>query len=264
MSQSSLPAIYAEQLSIGFGKNLLLRNIDASIQLGEFIAILGPNGCGKTTLLKTLLGAMKPIQGVLKVLGHSPHQDCHSIGYMPQQFLHPALKHLTARTLLTAAIQAYQWGLPYLTRRQRREIDRVLSAVEAESFADYALDDCSGGQKRRIMLAQALLGAPKLLLLDEPLANLDLRHQEKFVEILSRLKEELQVTVLLTSHDMNPLMQAISRVWYLAEKQAVLGPFNEVVTTEKLSALYQTPIEVIRHKDRYFVMGIAGGSDEFS
>lgn len=262
MPNSIPPAIYAEKLSIGFNKKTLLQNINASIDLGEFIAILGPNGSGKTTLLKTLLGAVKPIDGLLNVLGHTPHQDCRSIGYMPQQLLRSELKHLTARTLLTAAIQSYQWGLPHLSRVQQQEIDRVLVTVGAEDFADQAFDTCSGGQKRRILLAQALLGAPKLLLLDEPLAHLDLKHQEKFVEILNKLKEQSQVTIVLTSHDINPLTQAISRVLYLAHGRALLGTFDEVVTSKQLSDLYQTPIEVICHKQRYFVMGTTRSQDE--
>lgn len=251
---TEVPIITTQNLAVGFAKKILLQHIDATIARGEFIAILGANGSGKTTLLKTLLGALRPIDGVLSVLGHLPHQDCSRIGYMPQQFSRPELKHLTARTLLTATIQSHQWGLPYLTHAKQQEIDRVLAAVEAESFADKILDDCSGGQKRRIMLAQALLGNPQLLLLDEPLAHLDLRHQEKFVEILTQLKTQHHITILMTSHDMNPLVHTISRVWYLANGQALLGTFAEVMTSEKLSALYQTPVEVIQHKQRYVVI----------
>jgi zinc/manganese transport system ATP-binding protein len=252
--------IFAQHLAVGYPNHPIIHDFNARILPGEFIPILGPNGAGKTSLLKTLLGVLIPLSGELKVLHHNPHQDCVGIGYMPQQILRSELQHLTARTLLTATIQAHQWGLPYLSKPQREEIDIALTQVEGLGFADKAFGACSGGQQRRIMLAQALLGQPKLLLLDEPLANLDFRHQEKFIEILQRLAAQHRVTILITTHDINPLMNnisiamPISRIIYLAKGKALMGELSHVLTSEKLTELYQTPMEVVRYNGRFFVV----------
>jgi zinc/manganese transport system ATP-binding protein len=250
-----LPIIDAQNLSIGYSKKQpLIENLTAQIYPGEFIAILGPNGAGKTTLLKTFLGALAPLKGNLKLLNHLPHQDCVGIGYMPQQILRPELSHLTGCTILGATIQAHQWGLPCLSTEQKLEIDLALAKVEASDFADKAFGKCSGGQQRRIMLAQALLGQPKILLLDEPLANLDFRHQEKFIEILTRLSREQSVTILMTTHDINLVANDMTRVVYLAKGKGILGDFAKIFTSEKLSELYQTPMEVVQHQHRFFVV----------
>ena len=243
--------LQANHLAVGYSQKTIVHDLDWKVMAGEFIAILGPNGAGKSTLLKTFLGALMPLQGELKVLNHNPHQDCVGIGYMPQQLLRPELQHLSARTLLSASAQAHQWGLPHLSSHQRESINIALQNVEAEDFADKPFMDCSGGQQRRIMLAQALLGNPKLLLLDEPLANLDFRQQEKFIEILVKLAREQHVAVMITTHDINPFIQAVSRVLYLANGHALSGTLASVLNSEKLTELYQTPMEVIHYQNRF-------------
>lgn len=254
MTSSTSVVLRANHLAVGYPQKTIVHDFDWEVTAGEVIAILGPNGAGKSTLLKTFLGALRPIQGELTVLDHHPHQDCVGIGYMPQQLLRPELQHLSARTLLAAAAQAYQWGLPHLSSHQRETIQLTLHNVEAEDFADKPFMDCSGGQQRRIMLAQALLGSPKLLLLDEPLANLDFRQQEKFIEILAKLAREHQVAIMITTHDINPFIQVVSRILYLANGRALSGTLASVLNSEKLTALYQTPMEVIHYQDRYFVV----------
>ena len=254
LPDASSIVIETNSLNVGYGKKIILRNFTHSIFMGEFILLLGPNGSGKTTLLKTFLGALKPLGGKLKVLNHEPHQNCHQIGYMPQVSLSPQLQHLNARTLLTACIQGHQWGLPHLTNHQKEEIESVLHETASLEFADKPFNTCSGGQQRRIMLAQALLGKPKVLLLDEPLINLDFRQQENFIEILTQLNRTKKVTILISSHDINPLMHVLSRLLYLVNGEAVLGNFSEVLNSEKLTSLYQTPMEVIQYQNRYFVV----------
>ena len=246
--------ITTEHLDIGYPKHPIVQDFNTEIRSGEFIAVLGPNGAGKTTLLKTLLGSLKPLKGTLKVLNHTPHQDCISIGYLPQQLLRAELQHLTAYTLLEAAIQAHQWGLPHLSKPQKEEIHLAFQHVDALPLMHKTFGLCSGGEQRRIMLAQALLGQPKILLLDEPLANLDFHHQEKFIDILTRLSRQQQVTILMTTHDINPITQTIDRVLYLAKGRALLGSVAEILTSAKLSELYQIPIEVVQHHQRYFVV----------
>ncbi len=253
------PTIIAEQVSLGYGTHSVLSDFTASIQAGEFIAILGPNGAGKTTLLKALLGLTMPQQGELSVLGHAPHHNCVGVGYVPQKMFHLSVASISADTLLTAALPSSAWGFPHVTTQQREQMDYCLEMVGASDFAHKRFVTLSGGQQRRIMLALALLGQPRVLLLDEPLANLDLRYQEAFVDVLHTLCQQQKITVLMTAHDVNPLMKAISRVLYLANGQARLGSVEAILNSAVLSDLYQTPIEVIRYQQRLFVLHAESG-----
>lgn len=251
--------VFAEQVVLGYGAKTVLNAFDAQITAGEFIAILGPNGAGKTTLLRALLGLVAPQSGDLMVLGHAPHRNCVGLGYMPQHLFRVPFASMTAETLLAAALPSGTWGMPLLNAQRREQIDVCLEQVGASSFARQSFATLSGGQQRRVMLAQALLGQPRVLLLDEPLANLDLRYQEDFVAVLQSLCLRQQLTVLMTAHDINPLMKAISRVWYLANGQARLGTVEAVLQSDILSELYQTSIEVIRYQQRLFVLHADSG-----
>lgn len=247
--------IFAKNLNVGFDKHALLRDVNLNISSGELIAIIGQNGCGKTTLLKTLLGVYKPLAGELTVCGVAPQKRRDSIGYMPQQLLQPELLRLSSRTLLTASIQAQQWGLPCLSASQSQQITEVLAQVGAEKFADEVFSSCSGGEQRRILLALALLGRPKVLLLDEPLANLDFRNQEKFIELLIMLAHRDNITIIMTTHDLGPVTSKLmSRVVYIANGRAVLGNIDDILTSEKLTELYNVPMTVINQNKHYFVM----------
>jgi zinc/manganese transport system ATP-binding protein len=251
--------LHANAVSLGYGAKPILEQFSAEIEAGEFIAILGPNGAGKTTLLKTLLGLIPPISGNLSVLGHAPHRNCVEIGYMPQHAFRLPFSAITVQTLLEAAFPSDVWGLPHTTAAQHEQIAFCLAQVGASELALQTFATLSGGQQRRVMLAQALLGRPRLLLLDEPLANLDMRYQEAFIEVLHKICREQKLTVLMTAHDINPLLKAISRVLYLANGNARLGSVQEVLTSSVLTALYQTPIEVIRHQERLFVLHADSG-----
>lgn len=251
--------IQANDLSLGYGQRSILSAFNAEVQAGEFIAILGPNGAGKTTLLKALLGLLLPQSGVLSVLDHAPHRNCVGIGYMPQQTFKLPFASINAYTLLSAALPGGLWGMPHSSALVREHIAFCLEQVGANDFAYQSFNTLSGGQQRRIMLAQALLGQPRLLLLDEPLANLDLRYQEEFIELLHHLGQSSQLTVLMTAHDINPLLKAVSRVMYLANGQVRLGTVEQVLTSTVLSELYQTAIEVIRYQQRLFVLHAESG-----
>ena len=251
--------ITATDVALGYATKTVLSDFTANIEPGEFIAVLGPNGAGKTTLLKTLLGLNVPLSGQLTVLGHAPHRNCVGVGYMPQQTFRLPFASLTAETLLAAALPYGTWGLPHLNAQRREQIAFCLEQVGAIDFASHSFATLSGGQQRRIMLAAALLGQPRVLLLDEPLANVDLRYQEEFIEVLHGLCQRQQLTVLMTAHDVNPLLKAISRVLYLANGQARLGTTDEILKSEVLSTLYQTPIEVIRYQQRLFVLHAESG-----
>lgn len=256
---TSLSTVNATQITLGYDTKVVLQDFDATIDAGEFIAILGPNGAGKTTLLKALLGLNAPLAGQLTVLGHAPHRNCEGVGYMPQQTFRLPFASITAYALLAAAMPSGAWGVPRLNRQQQAQIWHCLTEVGAVSFAKQSFMTLSGGQQRRIMLAAALLGQPRVLLLDEPLANLDLRYQEEFIDVLRGLCLTRKMTVLMTAHDVNPLLKALTRVLYLANGRGRLGSVDDILRSDVLSQLYQTPIEVIRYQQRLFVLHAESG-----
>ncbi|HEX2548874.1 MAG TPA: metal ABC transporter ATP-binding protein [Gammaproteobacteria bacterium] len=242
-------------LSLGYKKHVIVTNINLNIQRGEFIAILGPNGAGKSTFLQSLLGIVKPIAGEILILNEKPGCHNHQIGYMPQARHHTSIANLTSRAMLEAVYDGIRFGISFESKIKNEEIARVLHLVKAENLANKPIRQLSGGEKQRIHLAQALLGTPQILLLDEPLSNLDPHFQEIFIHILEEIKNQLKVTILLTAHDPNPLLHVLSRVLFFAKGKFLIGKADEIMTSERLSMLYDTPIDVIQYHNRLYVLG---------
>lgn len=258
-----MTAIQFNHLTIRFGDRRIIQQFDAVIHQGEFIGLFGPNGSGKSTLLRAILGLITPTQGEIRIFNHLPCRGYSAIGYMPQIRPHVNAGRLSGRARLLACYQATRWGLPILRKKQQAEIDSVIQRVNAESFVDRPFAELSGGERQRLLLAQALLGQPQILLLDEPLNNLDPQHQEGLVELINQIRLENKVTVLFAAHDLNPLLHVMDRIIYLAHGNAAIGTVTEIVTNEKLSWLYGTPIEVIHHRDRLFVISQDTGVTEY-
>lgn len=254
--------ITATNLTIGYdAQSPVIENFSGSIARGQFVGIFGANGAGKTTLLRHLLGLHKPLQGELTIMGSKPKHGNPSIGYMPQT-LPTAQTSMSGRAILKAAIRGHIWGLPWISQSARAEIERIVSLIHAENIIDRPFAQLSGGERRRLLLGQALLGNPEILLLDEPLANLDPHHQYALIDLLSHVQKTLQLTVLLTAHDINPLLNTMTQVLYLAGKKAVIGDINDVVNSTVLSQLYGSPIDVFKHQGRVFVMHSGTGQVE--
>ncbi len=250
----TIPIIQAHHLSVGYDhRHPVIHDFNVRIQAQQFIGIFGSNGAGKTTLLRCLLGLIKPIKGELTVLGKTPICGHPHIGYMPQVLpkLHPSL---SSAELLASTVKGHRWGLPFLSHQAKLEIQKVVEFLGAQDLIHRPFMALSGGEQRRLWLAQALLGDPKILLLDEPLANLDMHYQHHLVELLIRIQQMRGVTILLTAHDINPLSHAMTQVLYLASGKAVIGTVAEVINAETLSHLYGSPIEVMQHKGRIFVI----------
>ncbi len=247
--------IKAENVSLGYNQTVIASKITLSIQPGEFIGIFGSNGSGKTTFIRTLLGLIKPVAGNLFIFNAKPTHGNDRIGYMPQLRMIASVAHLTSRTIIGASINSACYGLPILSKKQKSEITNILKLVEAESFADRPFQQLSGGERQRVYLAQSLQGYPPILLLDEPLAGLDPRSQERFIELLYRIKTKLNSTILLTAHDPNPLLKVMDRVLYFANGHAAIGQTKEIMTSENLSALYGLTIDVVHYKDRLIILG---------
>lgn len=254
-----MSAIRLDRVTIGLGGRTILADISLTIDQGEFIGLLGPNGSGKTTLMRALLGLLRPGQGRIEVLGEPARRGNPAIGYLPQMHRAVAGLRLSGWNFVASAFDGHRWGLPRASAALEREVDWALEAVGARDLARRALADISGGERQRLLLAQSLLGRPRLLLLDEPLISLDPHHQQHVLELVRRLQREMRITVLFSAHEINPLLGVISRVLYLGHGQAALGGVEEVITGPVLSRLYGADIEVIRLGGRIFVM--ADGHD---
>lgn len=249
-----MSTIGLQNLTLRHGARNVLRDVNVAIESGEFIGLLGPNGAGKTTLLRAILGLIPPAAGQISVLGLAPAQAKPLIGYMPQSRGTMAHLRLDGFSFVAGVWQGQRLGLPWLNRAARREVDWALDLVGARELARRPLAETSGGERQRLLLAQALIGRPKLLLLDEPLISLDPRRQTEVVRLTRTLQSELGLTVVFSAHDLNPLLPALDRVLYLGGGQAVIGTVGQVITPAVLSRLYGTPIEVARLNGRIFVM----------
>jgi zinc/manganese transport system ATP-binding protein len=247
-------ALRFDDVTIQLGRRDILSAASFVVEDREFIGMLGPNGSGKTTLMRAALGLVPVAAGVVSILDKPVTRGNSAIGYMPQARGSVAGSRLTGWDLVASAAIGGRFGLVRLDRATRREIDWALDAVGARDLARRSIGELSGGERQKVLLSQALLGRPRLLLLDEPLISLDPAHQKSVVEIARRICDELKVTVIFSAHELNPLVNAIDRVLYLGSGAAVIGPVDEVVTGPVLSRLYGTQIEVVRVKDRYFVM----------
>ncbi len=249
-----------QDVAVHMGRRTIWRHATFALEPGEFVAILGPNGAGKSTLLRLLLGLLQPSEGNVHVLGRTPQRGNRAIGYVPQRRLLDPDLPVRGRDLVMLGLDGLRWGfaLPGPKRRQEQErVAEALSAVEATAYADRPIGHLSGGEQQRLFLAQALVGRPRLLLLDEPLASLDMRSQVGIAHLIARLAREWGITVLLVTHDINPVLPVVDRVLYVARGQVAVGTVEKIITTQQLSHLYDAPVEVVRDSQgRVFVVGL--------
>ncbi len=241
-SSSSAPVLEFDHVTLELGGRAILRDTSLVVNQNEFIGVLGPNGAGKTTLMRAVLGLVPAAGGAIRVLGRPVERGNPSIGYMPQTRSALAGRRVRGRDFVAMAADGHRWGLPLGSAAARAEVDRVLDLVGARELGKRPLSELSGGERQRLLLAQCLLGNPRLLLLDEPLISLDPRHQKSVVELVRRVQQELGITVLFSAHELNPLLHALDRV------------LDEVITKPVLSRLYGSTIDVMRVNGRIFVM----------
>jgi zinc/manganese transport system ATP-binding protein len=225
---------------------------------GSFTAILGPNGSGKSTLVRVILGLLPPSAGTIEVLGHQPHRGNPSIGYIPQRASFDPELSIRGRDFVGLGVDGHRWGVRVSGRGRAVEaVEESIEAVGAGPYADRPLGRLSGGEQQRLLLAQALVGEPRLLLMDEPLSYLDVRNQRNMVQLISRIAKQRALTVLLIAHDVNPLLSYIDHVLYVAGGKMAMGKPDEIITTARLSQIYSTPVEVMRDsRGHVFVVGL--------
>jgi zinc/manganese transport system ATP-binding protein len=254
------PAIVATNLAGGYPGHPVWSGATFSIASNEFVAVLGPNGAGKSTLLRMILGLLPPLAGSIDVLGAPPRRGSPDIGYVPQGRSLDAGAAVRGTDLVGFGIDGHHWGFRPPLRSRRTHAAVVANAIAAVGSTDYAsrrVSEMSGGERQRLLLAQALVGGPKLLLLDEPLANLDVRNEAAMVEVIAEVARSRGITVMLVAHDLNPLRHVIDRVCYVAGGGVATGTPDEVVTGPVLSRLYGAPVEVLTDsRGRRFVVGL--------
>jgi len=251
-------AIELDRVTLARGGRTVLANVNAAIRSGEFIGVFGPNGAGKTTLLQAVLGLHRPVAGAIRVFGTPPGHGNRAAGYLPQRRSAVADLPLCGWDFVASAFAGGRWGPHRLGRAGRASVAAAIETVGASTLAARRLGDLSGGELQRLLLAQALLGAPKLLLLDEPLISLDPHFQNAVVALVKTIQKAQAITILFTAHDLNPLLPVMDRVLYLGHGSAALGTVEEVIRDEILSDLYGTPIEVLRVKGRIVVAAADG------
>jgi zinc/manganese transport system ATP-binding protein len=252
-------AVELSGATLAFGARTVLSDIDLAIRDSEFIGVLGLNGSGKTTLMRAILGLLPPRGGTIRVLGRPVARGNPAVGYMPQTRGALDNLRLSGWDFVASGASGHRWGLPLLGSAARREVQWALDMVDATQLARRPLAETSGGERQRLLLAQALLGRPRLLLLDEPLISLDPHHQRTVVELTRALQKELGLAVLFSAHEINPLLGALDRVLYLGSGHAAIGTVEQIITGPVLSRLYGSAIDVVRVNGRIFVM--AGGYD---
>jgi zinc/manganese transport system ATP-binding protein len=241
--------------SMRYGERMLWDGLDLRVAPGEFVAVLGPNGAGKTTLLKVLLGLQALSAGTVTIDGHAPARGDSAIGYVPQQRAFDRDLPIRGRDLVRLGLDGHRRGLPLTSASTRTRVDAAIAAVGASGYADAPIGLLSGGEQQRLRIAQAIAGRPSVLLCDEPLLSLDPAHQQGVTELLDRQRREHDAAVLFVTHEINPVLPYVDRVLYLAEGRWAAGTPDDVFTSERLSDLYGTAIDVLRVRDRIIVLG---------
>ena len=228
------PLLQASGISFSYGATTILDGIDLSIGPGEFVALVGPNGSGKSTLLRVLLGLLAPAAGTVTLFGSRPEElrERWRLGYVPQR---PALaRDLPATVAEVVAAgrlaRARWWRRP--SAEDRQEIDHALESVELLELRDRRVSELSGGQQQRAFIAKAFAGQPELLILDEPVAGVDVDSQGRFREALLHFVREHQAAVLLVSHELGAVADVLDRVVVLRHGRVFFdGPPADLAAT---------------------------------
>ena len=255
-----MSAIAFTDVTVELGTRRILSGVSFGVEPGEFVGVMGPNGAGKTTMMRAILGLLPAASGQIEVLGGPPRRGNAAIGYVPQSRRIPQHSGIIGSELLLSAHGGERWGIPWSSATDRKGVAAALDRVGATDLARRPVAELSGGERQRLFIAQALVGVPRLLLLDEPLISLDPARQRSIVELVHAVSRELGIAVLFTAHEINPLLRAVDRVLYLGSGHAAIGTVDQVIDEQVLSNLYRTQVRVIRTSGRIFVIAEDGSA----
>ncbi|MCB9029594.1 MAG: metal ABC transporter ATP-binding protein [Deltaproteobacteria bacterium] len=240
---NNVPAILIDKVNFSHGDLRILEDVSFTVEQGEFIGIVGPSGGGKTTLLKLMLGLIKPSSGKIEVLGQKPTLAQRRIGYVSQ---YPTFR----RDFPISVLQTVLLGRLGITKtfgdysKEDYEIaHRSMKEVEIDHLADRTLENLSGGEIQRVLLARAISSSPEILMLDEPTANIDMRVEEDIFEVLKRLNQ--RITIIVVSHDIGFISQYVTKVACL--QRTLICHEAEALNAEVIEKLYGQPINIIHH-----------------
>lgn len=251
--------VSARGLTVGYKDKVVWKNADFSVKRGEFVAIIGPNGAGKTTMFRLLLGLLQPVSGELRVFDAKPRKGNQKIGYVPQRHTIDNETNIECIELVRLAHSGNKLGLSLSPAEEKKAAYAALEAVGATDLAHKSLASLSGGELQRVFLAEALVSGPEMLLLDEPLSNLDLKRIKDLVGLVHDVVRSRNVTAFLVAHDINPLIKYLDRVIYVANGKVASGTPEEVLTSRRLTQLYGTRVEVLKDSQGNIV--IVGGAE---
>jgi zinc/manganese transport system ATP-binding protein len=240
--------------AVQMGPRTLWSDLTLTLAPEEFLAVLGPNGVGKTTLLKVLLGLIPLSAGTVTVNGAPPRRGNPALGYIPQQHAFDRNLPIRARDLVRFGVDGHRWGMGALTKAHRQRLTDVMEAVGAADYADAPVGLLSGGEQQRLRIAQALLGDPSVLLCDEPLLALDLASQRAVTGLIDQRRRSAGTPVVFVTHEVNPVLPYVDRILYLVHGRWAIGTPSEILTSERLSALYGIEVDVVKVRDRYIVL----------
>lgn len=239
-------ALRLDRAAVARNGEVVWSNGTLDVPVGAVVIVIGPNGSGKTTLLEAVLGLLPLAAGRLEVLGEAPRRGNPRVGYVPQNYTASVGDAVRAWDLVAFGLSGTRFGLGRLSAEERARVDVTLASVGASELAHRRVSRLSGGQQQRVAIAQALVSRPDLLLLDEPLANLDVRNQHDIVELLGEIRSSRDVTILVVAHDLNPLLPVLDGAIYLLDGHPHYDEIGEVVDDELLTHLYGAPVRVVR------------------
>ena len=249
----------SEDVSAGYRGKTVWRGASFTVNRGEFVAVIGPNGAGKTTLFRLLLGLQRPLAGKITVFGTEPKRGSPRIGYVPQQHAIDDESHIESIELVRLGFSGRRWGFSLFSHEDTRAAVAALEGVRGPDLARRPLAELSGGELQRIFLAEALVSRPDMLLLDEPLSNLDIKREGDLLWLINSVVRSRNVAALLIAHNINPLLPYLDKVVYIANGKVASGKPDEVLTSKGLSALYDTHVEVLRDsRGNLAIVGIEG------
>jgi len=249
--------IQFDNVTLGYRQRVVLRELRFTIRAGEFFGIVGANGSGKTTILRALLGILKPQSG--QIIGYLPAggvlpeggrvvlsetPGAMRFGYVPQRGVLDEMYPLTGRDIVMMSRAAVCGPLQWPGAADRQVVQAALEQVGAGELADRPFRALSGGQKQRLLIARALASESRLLVLDEPTDGMDLEGQRSILDLIARLRAESGITVVYVTHRLNELANVVQRLLLLHAGQVRVGTADEVLTSEVLSAVYGVPVRV--------------------